>query len=114
MQDTAEPAPFALHLANTAEKPNNSKIVPHSGCEIRKATHVSGNTDPFVNARSRRALAHPTRSAVLELLIGEKGLAPSALGARLGVTAANASYHVDVLLDCGALEAVPGGAGGSG
>lgn len=68
-----------------------------------------GDTNPFVDLRVTRALAHPTRSAILELLIGQEGLAPSAISEQLEIKPANAGYHVDVLLACGAVEAVPGG-----
>lgn len=57
--------------------------------------------------RLERALAHPTRRATLDLLRGEKGLAPSSIAGKLGIGAANASYHVDVLTACGAIEVVP-------
>ncbi len=69
---------------------------------------MDGGTKPFVNGRLTRALAHPTRSAILELLIGEEGLAPSTISGKLGVKAANTCYHVDVLLACGAVEVRPG------
>jgi DNA-binding transcriptional ArsR family regulator len=60
-------------------------------------------SDPGVD----RALDHPTRRAILDLLVGEKGLGPSSISEKLGIPAANAVYHVDVLLACGAVEAVP-------
>jgi len=55
-----------------------------------------------------RALAHPTRGAILELLVGEKGLSPGSIAEKLEIKAANAGYHVDVLLACGAIEVAPG------
>lgn len=57
--------------------------------------------------RVERVLAHPTRSAILELLLGEKGLGPSSISEKLGIRPGNASYHVEVLTGCGAVEAVP-------
>jgi DNA-binding transcriptional ArsR family regulator len=57
--------------------------------------------------RVERALDHPTRRAILDLLIGEKGIGPSSISEKLGVGAANASYHVDVLTACGVVEVVP-------
>lgn len=70
---------------------------------------MDGDTNPFVDLRVTRALAHPTRSAILELLIGQEGFAPRAIAEKLELKPANASYHVDVLLACGAVEVVPGG-----
>jgi len=58
--------------------------------------------------RVERALDHPTRRAILDLLIGEKGIGPSLISEKLGVGAANASYHVDVLTACGVVEVMPG------
>lgn len=57
--------------------------------------------------RTDRALDHPTRRAILDLLVGEQGFGPSSISEKLGIRAANASYHVDVLLACGAVEAAP-------
>lgn len=59
--------------------------------------------------RVASAIAHPTRSAILELLIGKKGLAPRSISETLEIGVANAAYHVEVLLSCGAVETVPGG-----
>jgi DNA-binding transcriptional ArsR family regulator len=75
---------------------------------------MAGDTDPFADPRLTRALAHPTRSAILELLIGEESLSPGTISEKLGVKAANACYHLDVLAVAGALEAAPGDKGGEG
>ncbi len=61
---------------------------------------------PELDPHLARAIAHPTRRAILKLLRGEKGQRPSAIAEKLEVGAANADYHVDVLLACGALETV--------
>jgi DNA-binding transcriptional ArsR family regulator len=58
--------------------------------------------------RIERALDHPTRRSILDLLIGEKGLGLSSISEKLEVTAANAAYHVDVLLACGVVEVTAG------
>lgn len=63
---------------------------------------------PTPDRRLERALDNPTRRAILDLLIGEKGLGLSTIAERLGVSAANAVYHLDVLTASGAIEAVPG------
>jgi DNA-binding transcriptional ArsR family regulator len=60
-----------------------------------------------LDARLERALAHPTRNAILKQLVGEKGLSLTSISEKLGVKAAEASYHVDVLVACGAIEAEP-------
>ena len=67
-------------------------------------TEYSKPLDPRVT----RALAHPTRGAILELLHGEKGVGPRSISEKLGIKAANACYHVDVLVTCGAVEVVLG------
>lgn len=59
-----------------------------------------------LDPRLERALAHPTRRSILELLMDVKGLAPSSISEKLGIPAANAIYHVDVLTTCGAVEVV--------
>jgi DNA-binding transcriptional ArsR family regulator len=61
---------------------------------------------PELDPRLAHALAHPTRSAILRMLIGTDGLSPRSLAEKLGVTAAKLKYHVDVLRLCGAVEAV--------
>lgn len=61
---------------------------------------------PELDDRLAHALAHPTRSAILRLLIGTPGLAPSTLSEKLGIGAARVKYHVEVLTSCGAVEAV--------
>jgi DNA-binding transcriptional ArsR family regulator len=62
--------------------------------------------------RIERALDHPTRRSILDLLIGENGIGLNSISEKLEVTAANAAYHVDVLLACGVVEAVAGKRGG--
>lgn len=55
--------------------------------------------------RVERALDHPTRRSILDLLIGEQGLGVNSLSEKLEVPAANVAYHVDVLLACDLVEA---------
>jgi DNA-binding transcriptional ArsR family regulator len=64
---------------------------------------------PKLDPRLAHALAHPTRSAILRLLIGTEGLSPDSLSEKLEVAAAKVRYHVDVLTRCGAVEAVKDG-----
>ncbi|HEU0194510.1 MAG TPA: helix-turn-helix domain-containing protein [Gaiellales bacterium] len=65
-------------------------------------------TDP----RSLRAMAHPTRLDLLELLAREGALTATAAGAALGLSAANCSYHLRQLAKYGFVEEVPGGGPG--
>jgi len=58
--------------------------------------------------RLARAVAHPTRKAILQLLAEEKGLPPRSISERLGIEGPRARYHVHVLAACGAVEAVSG------
>jgi DNA-binding transcriptional ArsR family regulator len=67
---------------------------------------MSQPQQPQPGPRLKHALAHPTRRAILDLL-REKGVAPSSIAGKLGVGAANARYHVEVLTKCGAIEVVP-------
>lgn len=46
------------------------------------------------------------------MLIGEKGLGLNSIAGKLEVTAANAAYHVDVLLACGLVAVAAGNRGG--
>ncbi len=70
---------------------SHTKVVKYA-----KLRSMDGGTDPFVEARLARAVAHPTRRAILELLMGEKGVSPTALGEKLEVKVANACYHLEV------------------
>ena len=60
------------------------------------------------NHRLERALDHPTRRAILDLLTDDKGIGSSAISEKLGVRPANAGYHLDVLTASGAIEIVEG------
>jgi DNA-binding transcriptional ArsR family regulator len=62
-----------------------------------------------LDPRLAHALAHPTRSAILRLLVGAQELAPASLAEKLDLGAASVRYHVGVLTACGAVEAVGGG-----
>ena len=64
-------------------------------------------TDP----RELRALAHPTRMALLELLFAESPLTASQCGERLGESAASCSYHLATWPDTATCFPAPGGHG---
>jgi len=65
-----------------------------------------------LNSRLERALEHPTRRAILDLLMGQKRVGSGSICEKLGIRAANAGYHLDVLTACGAIEAVRDKRGG--
>jgi DNA-binding transcriptional ArsR family regulator len=64
-------------------------------------------TDP----RELRALSHPVRLALLELLDLEGPLTATEAGERLGESPANASFHLRTLAKYGYVQEAPGGRG---
>lgn len=64
-------------------------------------------TDP----REIRALAHPVRVALLELLAREGALTATEAGEMLGESPANCSFHLRTLAKYGFVEEAPGGKG---
>lgn len=59
---------------------------------------------PTPERRLERALDNPTRQGILDLLTGERGFGLGSIAEKLGISAANAGYHVGVLSACGAVE----------
>ncbi len=70
-------------------------------------TALTELTDPV----AIRALAHPTRQALLELLLAEGSLTATECGKRLGESAAGCSFHLRQLAKYGFVEEAPGGTG---
>ena len=70
-------------------------------------------SDPggVVDQRLVKALAHPSRIAILETLVDEEGLGLERLAEKLEAKPAHVNYHVTVLIDSGMAESVlaPGG-----
>jgi len=66
---------------------------------------------PAIDQRLVRALAHPSRIAILERLVDEQGLGLGQISENLMAKPANVNYHVNVLVESGAIEAVPAGPG---
>jgi DNA-binding transcriptional ArsR family regulator len=66
-------------------------------------------TDP----RSLRAMAHPTRLDLLELVAREGELTATEAGAVLGLSPANCSFHLRQLAKYGFVEEAPGASGRS-
>ncbi len=61
---------------------------------------------PVVDQRLVKALAHPSRIAILETLVDEEGLGLERLAEKLEAKPANVNYHVNVLIDSGMAESV--------
>jgi DNA-binding transcriptional ArsR family regulator len=64
-------------------------------------------TDP----RELRALSHPTRLALLELLDADGPMTATQAGERIGESPASASFHLRTLAKYGFVEEAPGGRG---
>ncbi len=62
-----------------------------------------GTDGPEQATRSLRAVAHPVRLQMLSLLTGAE-LSAAEVARELGITHANASYHLRLLQDAGLLE----------
>ena len=69
--------------------------------ELRKLT----------DAKEMRALAHPVRVALLELLARDGPLTATEAGEALGESPANTSFHLRTLAKHGFVEEAPGGTG---
>lgn len=80
---------------------------------MRKARPMTNDPRPVVDQRLVRALAHPSRVAILETLTDEKGLGLNRISEKLALKPANVSYHANVLVESGVIEAVPAGRGGA-
>ena len=65
----------------------------------------------LTSATELRALSHPTRLALMELLEEEGPLTATEAGERLGESPANASFHLRTLARYGYVEEAPGGRG---
>ncbi|MCI0687188.1 MAG: helix-turn-helix domain-containing protein [Sporichthyaceae bacterium] len=65
----------------------------------------------LTDARELRALAHPLRMALLELLFVEGPLTATECGERLDQTPANCSFHLRVLAKHGFIQESEGGVG---
>ena len=65
----------------------------------------------LTDATEMRALAHPVRIALLELLGREGPLTATQAGEQLGESPANTSFHLRTLAKYGFVEEAPGGTG---
>ena len=65
----------------------------------------------LTDAKEMRALAHPVRVALLELLIRDGPMTATEAGEILGESPANTSFHLRTLAKFGFVEEAPGGTG---
>ena len=65
----------------------------------------------IADVRALRALAHPTRVEIMELIAREGPLTATQTGDHLDMSAANASFHLRTLARYGFLEEAPGARG---
>ena len=65
----------------------------------------------LTSATELRALSHPTRLALMELLDEEGPLTATQAGEQIGESPANASFHLRTLAKYGYVEEAPGGRG---
>lgn len=72
---------------------------------------MSSEERRITSATELRALSHPTRLALMELLEADGPLTATAAGERLGESPANASFHLRTLARYGYVEEAPGGTG---
>jgi DNA-binding transcriptional ArsR family regulator len=72
---------------------------------------MSSDRRRLTSATELRALSHPTRLALLELLDEEGALTATQAGERLGESPANVSFHLRTLAKYGYVEEAPGGRG---
>jgi len=67
--------------------------------------------DEITDPRRLRALAHPLRLAIMDLLATHGAATATECGERLGESAASCSYHLRTLARYGFVEDAPGGEG---
>ncbi|HEY6747112.1 MAG TPA: helix-turn-helix domain-containing protein [Mycobacteriales bacterium] len=72
---------------------------------------MSSEARRLTSATELRALSHPTRLALLDLLEEEGPLTATQAGERLGESPANTSFHLRTLARYGYVEEAPGGRG---
>ena len=74
-------------------------------------TQRSAGRRQLTDAREMRALAHPVRVALLELLGRDGPMTATQAGEVLGESPANTSFHLRTLAKYGFVEEAPGGTG---
>jgi len=67
-------------------------------------TRGNGDVQALRDARSMRALAHPVRLQVLEILRDEGALTATEMGERIGESPANTAFHLRTLAKYGFVE----------
>jgi len=72
---------------------------------------VSSESRRLTDPRELRALSHPTRLTLLELLDADGPMTATQAGERIGESPASASFHLRTLAKYGFVEEAPGGRG---
>ena len=67
---------------------------------------MSDSGKRVIDQRLVRAVAHPLRVEILEVLVGKGEMSPTQIAATLQSKPGNVSYHVNVLRECEVLELV--------
>ncbi len=67
---------------------------------------MSNSGKRVIDQRLVRAVAHPLRVEILEVLVGKGEMSPTQIAETLGSKPGNVSYHVNVLRECEVLELV--------
>jgi DNA-binding transcriptional ArsR family regulator len=67
---------------------------------------MSNNGKRVIDQRLVRAVAHPLRVEILEVLVGKGEMSPTQIAETLQSKPGNVSYHVNVLRECEVLELV--------
>lgn len=78
---------------------------------MSKSSKITANRRQLTDAREMRALAHPVRVALLELLGRDGPMTATQAGEVLGESPANTSFHLRTLAKYGFVEEAPGGTG---
>ena len=104
--------------AGTASKPAKrapSKAQARSTHVDERPTLVASHGEPrrLTDAREMRALAHPLRVQLLEVLTREGPLTATEAAELVGESPANCSFHLRTLAKYGFVEEAPGGSGRS-
>jgi DNA-binding transcriptional ArsR family regulator len=76
------------------------------GKEEKRGKRRTSDKDNSETSQLLVALGHPLRRQILRLMASEERVSPRELSRRLRRPLSNLSYHVRVLLECGAIELV--------
>src|SRR5882757_4005803 len=80
------------------------RVSEHYFRNMSSDTRGNGDVQALRDARSMRALAHPVRLQVLEILRDEGALTATEMGERIGESPANTAFHLRTLAKYGFVE----------